>query len=121
MTAGMMEANLTELLTTLSALGPTGSQIGGALIGFTVGVLLGLIHFGSLWWNLRLLASAGALRALAVQLLRFALLAVVLAGLAKLGAAALLAGALGLLLARGLLLRRLGRAPSGPDHLGGAA
>ncbi len=102
----MMEVSLTEFLTTLSPLGP----VGGALIGLAVGTLLGLIHFGSLWWNVRLLASGGALRALAIQLLRFALLAAVLLGLAKLGAAALLAGALGLLLARSLLLRRLGRA-----------
>jgi len=101
-----MEARLTELLSSLYPLGLAGS----VLLGLAVGLLLGLAHFGSLWWNVGLLASGGALRALGLQLLRFTLLAGVLFGLAKLGAAALLGGGLGLLIARGLLLRRLGRA-----------
>jgi F1F0 ATPase subunit 2 len=107
-----MEVSLTEFLSPLSPFDP----LGGALVGIAAGILLGLIHFGSLWWNVRLLASGGALRALAIQVLRFALLTAALLGLAKLGAAALLAGGLGLLLARGLLLRRLG-----PGRLGGPA
>lgn len=83
----------------------------GALLGLIVGVLLGLAYFGSLWWNARLYASGGGLRALAVQMLRLALLVGVLAGLAKLGALPLLTGALGLLAARNLLVRHLGRTP----------
>ncbi|WP_296706017.1 ATP synthase subunit I [Rhodoblastus sp.] len=80
-----------------------------ALFGLAVGALLGLAHFGSLWWNTRLYADGGFLRALAVQLGRFGLLIVVLAALAKIGAPALLGGALGVFFTRGLLLRRLGR------------
>jgi F1F0 ATPase subunit 2 len=83
----------------------------GAFLGFGVGVLLGLVHFGALWWNAQLYLHRGALRALAIQLVRFAVLLAGLAGLAKLGALPLLSGALGLLLARALLVRRLGRSP----------
>jgi F1F0 ATPase subunit 2 len=83
--------------------------LAAALIGLAGGVLLGLAHFGSLWWNAKAYLSGGVGAALAIQLLRFAVLALVLAGLAKLGALPLLTGALGLLIARGLLLRRLGR------------
>lgn len=81
----------------------------GALFGLAVGALLGLVHFGALWWNTRLYTQGGAALALAVQLGRFALLGLVLAGLAKLGALPLLAGALGLLLVRPLVVRRIGR------------
>jgi F1F0 ATPase subunit 2 len=80
-----------------------------AVLGFIVGALLGLIHFGTLWWNTQAYTSGGnPFRALAVQILRFALLGIVFVGIAKLGAFPLLAGALGLLVSRGLLLRRLG-------------
>jgi F1F0 ATPase subunit 2 len=95
---------MTDLLT---ALAPHGLAV-DLPAGLAVGTLLGLVHFGSLWWNVRLLTTGSAVCALAVQLLRFAILAGVLFGLAMLGAAALLAGTLGLLLARALLLRRLG-------------
>jgi F1F0 ATPase subunit 2 len=77
--------------------------------GFVVGALLGLLHFCALWWNARLYGRGSALHALALHLARFALLLVVLAGLAKLGAPSLLAGALGLLVSRGLVMRRFGK------------
>lgn len=83
----------------------------GALLGLIVGTLLGLAYFGSLWWNARLYAGGGGFRALGIQMLRLVLLIGGLAGLAKLGALPLLAGALGLLAARSLLIRRLGRTP----------
>jgi len=79
------------------------------LAGFFAGALLGLVHFGSLWWNVQLYAGGRPIRSFGLQILRFALIATVLTGLARLGALPLLAGALGLLLARGILLRRLGR------------
>jgi F1F0 ATPase subunit 2 len=82
---------------------------GRIVLGLAAGVLLGLIHFGSLWWNSRLYAGGGWGQALGLQLLRFCLLLAVLGALAWLGASFLLAGALGLLLARGLVLRFLGR------------
>lgn len=86
-------------------------MIGMALGGFVAGVVLGIAHFGSLWWNTRLYAAGTAGRALAVQVLRIAVLVAVLALLARLGTAALLGGAAGLLLARAVLVRRLGRTP----------
>lgn len=82
-----------------------------ALPGLAAGTALGLAHFASLAWNTRLYVTGGAARALAVQLLRLAVLAAAFAGLARLGALPLLAGALGLLLARQLVLRRLGAVP----------
>ena len=85
------------------------TSLAGALFGFGVGLALGLVHFGSLWWNTRAFLSGSASRAFAIQLLRFGVLLLGLAGLAKLGALPLLTGALGLFLARGLMLRRLGR------------
>jgi F1F0 ATPase subunit 2 len=79
------------------------------LLGLAAGLLLGFIHFGSLWWNAQVYAGGGWAQALGLQLLRFCLLLAVLGALAWLGATFLLAGALGLLLARGLMLRFLGR------------
>ena len=81
----------------------------GALLGCAIGVMLGLLHFASLWWNTRLYLHGGAVRAFAIQFARFAMLLAVLAGLAKLGALPLLSGALGLLLARALVMRHVRR------------
>jgi len=77
-------------------------------IGLAAGCLAGLVHFSSLWWNTRLLMTKRAGNALALQLSRLALAAGTLGILAWLGAAALLAGALGFLLARQLLIQRFG-------------
>jgi F1F0 ATPase subunit 2 len=85
------------------------NSAGRVLIGLAAGMLLGLIHFGSLWWNAKLYAGGGWAQALGLQLLRFCLLLAVLGALAWLGATFLLAGAIGLLLARGLVLSFLGR------------
>lgn len=80
-----------------------------AMLGIAAGAAAGLGHFGSLWWNTRLYASGGsALAALLLQIARFAVLLAVFAVLARVGAVPLLAGALGLLLARSVLIRRLG-------------
>lgn len=83
--------------------------VAGAAFGMAVGALLGLIHFGSLWWNTTLYARGGAGAALMIQLARFAVLVLVLAGLARLGAVPLLAGAAGLIAVRHLVVRRLGK------------
>lgn len=74
--------------------------------GFAAGALLGLAHFGSLRMNARMFAGGGAMRAFGMQGLRFCLLIAVLGGLTMFGAVALLSGTLGLLLTRGVVLRR---------------
>ncbi|MGE0224824.1 MAG: ATP synthase subunit I [Acetobacteraceae bacterium] len=79
-----------------------------ALFGLLAGSLIGFVHFGSLWWNTRLFGRGDALPALGLQVLRLGLLALVLFGLTKAGAVPLLTGTLGLLMARRVLLRRLG-------------
>ncbi len=92
----------------------TGADLGPALqilIGLAAGGVLGVLHFGSLLWVARRFAEGGAAVALAVQLARFAVLGGVLYGLSKIGAPALLAGAVGLLVARYVVVRRLGGMP----------
>lgn len=78
-----------------------------ALIGLAVGMPLGFFHFGTLWWNARALVAGSAARAIGFHVLRFAVLAVILYALAKVGAMALLTAAIGILVARSLVLRRI--------------
>lgn len=79
-----------------------------AAAGLAAGALLGLLFFGSLRWNARLYGGR-VLLALGAQLARFGVLAVALTLLARWGAAPLLAAALGLMLARRVVLRRVER------------
>ena len=81
---------------------------GQIVIGLIVGLLVGAFHFASLWWNTRLFTTGEAGKAIALQLGRIAIAVAVLTLLARLGLAALLCGALGLLVARPLLLWRFG-------------
>jgi F1F0 ATPase subunit 2 len=76
-------------------------------IGVSVGLAAGAIHFATLRWNVRLLISGTPAKAIALQLLRLAGVAVLFGALAKLGAWPLLCGAAGLLLVRGVILRRV--------------
>jgi len=87
---------------------PTLALAGCLAVGLVAGLLAGAFHFGSLWWNSRLLITGGAAKAVAFQLARFAVSAAVLIALALLGAPSLLAGALGFLLARHFSLRAFG-------------
>lgn len=77
-------------------------------IGLVAGLCIGLLHFALLWWNTRLFLTGGAAKAVLLHLARFGVTALVLLALAKLGAAALLGGGAGFLLARGPLLRHFG-------------
>ena len=81
---------------------------GQIVVGLIVGLLVGAFHFASLWWNTRLFTTGEAGKAIALQLGRIAVAVAVLTLLARLGLAALLCGALGLLVARPLLLWRFG-------------
>jgi F1F0 ATPase subunit 2 len=74
--------------------------------GLIAGFAAGLVHFSTLRRNVQLLAFGSASKALAMQLARLALMLMVLFVLAKLGPWTLLCGALGVLVARSVVLRR---------------
>ncbi|MCA0942029.1 ATP synthase subunit I [Salipiger pacificus] len=83
-----------------------------AALALCLGFALGWAHFASLRRVTGLYLDGGPpWRALALQLGRLGLLAAGLLGLALLGTLPLLAGTLGLLLARQVVLRRARRAP----------
>ncbi len=84
---------------------PAFALAGSFSIGLIAGLGAGLIHFALLWWNTRLFLTGGAVKAVVMHFARFAVTGAVLLALAKLGAAALLGGGTGFLLARGPLLR----------------
>jgi F1F0 ATPase subunit 2 len=86
---------------------PDSLMAGHVIVGLVVGTLAGFIHFTTLHWSVRLLTSGTAGKALAVQLCRLGLVAAVFILLAHWGAATLLSAALGLLLARHVVLRRI--------------
>jgi len=74
------------------------------------GASLGSLYFLSLRWTVRMVAGGRALPALALQVLRLALMAAALTTVVRsLGAVALLAATLGLLAARSAVLRREAR------------
>jgi F1F0 ATPase subunit 2 len=76
--------------------------------GLAVGLALGILHYFSLWWNTRLFAAGAAGKAIALQLGRIAVAVAVLVMLARLSLIALFAGALGLLVARPLVIWYVG-------------
>ncbi|MFG1201431.1 ATP synthase subunit I [Xanthobacter aminoxidans] len=80
-------------------------------LGLGAGALVGLAHFATLRSNTALYLGKNLTLGLGLHLLRFAVLGVVLFGLAHLGAAALLSGALGLLIMRRAVLSRAGGLP----------
>jgi N-ATPase, AtpR subunit len=75
--------------------------------GFGAGALIGTSHFLTLRWSVRMLALGGApLPAMGLQLVRFAVLSVILALIARgFGAMPLVAVAAGILVARAAVLR----------------
>jgi len=90
---------------------PSFVQALGLGFGVLAGVMLGAAYFGALGWTVRCFAAGFALQAILLQIGRMALMATALAGLAQLGAGPLIAGLLGLLLARQGVLRRPRGAP----------
>ena len=82
---------------------------GRIVIGLIAGLLVGAFHFSSLWWNTQFFTTGAAGKAIALQLVRIAVAVGVLTLLTRLlGLAALLSGGLGFMVARPLLLWRLG-------------
>lgn len=81
------------------------------ILGMAAGALLGLLHFATLRWNTALYLGRNFALGLGLQVLRLAAVGLVFFLLARLGASALLAGALGLLAVRRPFLRRAGGWP----------
>ncbi|AIP34895.1 N-ATPase, AtpR subunit [Paraburkholderia xenovorans LB400] len=75
--------------------------------GLITGLVAGFVHFSTLHRTVRLLANGSAAKALAMQIARLGLLLVVLLVLAKLGPWTLLCGALGVGIARSVVLRQV--------------
>jgi hypothetical protein len=80
-----------------------------APLGVLVGIAAGGVHFATLHRNVRLLARGRLAHALALQCARLGGLLLVLFLLTKLGPWALLGGALGVLIARSIVLHRVRR------------
>lgn len=87
----------------------TPAAVAKAILGVVVGVAIGTLHFHALWWSLR--AGGGAARFVARTALRWSLTIALFGALALIGAPALLGGTLGLLAARHVVLRKIGRLP----------
>jgi len=83
----------------------------GIFAGLAAGAAAGTLHFGVLDVTVRCFVTGRALRAFVLQAARFALVAAVFYGLARLGAGPLLAGLAGLLAARHAMLRHIGGVP----------
>jgi len=72
------------------------------------GILLGLVYFRGLWWNARLFTAGGHARtAILLMVGRIALLGGLLTLASLEGAGPLLVMALGVLIARAVVMRRL--------------
>jgi len=80
----------------------------GLALHLAGGFALGGLYFGSLWWGTRLFERAGRLRTLlAGMAARLVLLGGILTALSLEGALPLLSTAIGMLLARAVVLRRV--------------
>ena len=78
-----------------------------------VGVLLGLVYFSALWWNVQLMGRRGRkAAAIGLMLGRLALMIGLLGLASRDGALPLLLMALGVLIGRAIVMRRLRRAPA---------
>lgn len=78
-----------------------------AVAGLAVGVMVGLLFFGALWLNVGFLLHGDAVKAVALHLARFAALIAILYLAARIGPMALLTTALGFLVGRSIVLRRM--------------
>ncbi len=77
-------------------------------VGAAVGAVAGYAYFAALWRNVTLIETGATLWAMLLFSARILLLALTLYALVRIGALALLAGAVGLLAARRLTLKRFG-------------
>ncbi|WP_080424871.1 ATP synthase subunit I [Burkholderia ubonensis] len=79
--------------------------------GGTAGAVAGAAYFAALHANARWYARHAMAVAVVMQVLRFGMLGLMLYGLARLGSAALLSGLAGIVVARHVAVRLLGRTP----------
>jgi F1F0 ATPase subunit 2 len=87
---------------------PHAAAVLGAGAHLALGLGLGLVYFRGLWWNARLFASKGrAAMAVGLVLGRFVLLGGLLTLASLEGALPLLATALGVLIGRSVVMRRV--------------
>ncbi len=84
----------------------TPAAVAKVILAAAAGAGIGALHFCVLWWSLR--TGGGALRFAGLAALRWSLTIALFVALALVGAPALVAGALGLLAVRHLVLRRIG-------------
>jgi F1F0 ATPase subunit 2 len=85
------------------------AMIGALAVGLVVGAVLGAAHLASLWWSVVLMRDGRPILGFMAQALRFVVLALALAFIARHGAAPLLAAASGVLASRALFLKRFER------------
>jgi F1F0 ATPase subunit 2 len=99
-----------ERMTYLSFNGlPTWAMLLSLAAHLAAGVMLGLVYFRSLWWNARRFAVGGHVATtIAVMIGRFVILGAVLTLASLEGALPLLLMALGILIARSVVVRRIG-------------
>jgi F1F0 ATPase subunit 2 len=80
--------------------------VAALVAALAAGAALGAAHLGSLWWSVVLMRDGRTGLGVAVQSLRFVVLAAALVLIARLGAMAFVAAVAGVLAARALLMRR---------------
>jgi F1F0 ATPase subunit 2 len=87
----------------------TAVSVGQSILGVAFGALLGACYFQTLWWNVHLLTSGSAWRAIGLHILRFGVLVASLYAVSRFGAVPLIFAAMGVLAGRALVLRRVRR------------
>jgi F1F0 ATPase subunit 2 len=87
---------------------PAWVMVLGLFVHFAAGIMIGVLYFRTLWWNTRQFALGGrATTMIALMIGRFVVLGGVLAFASLEGAVPLLAMALGILIARFAVMRRV--------------
>ena len=85
------------------------AMTGALMIALAAGAVLGAAHLASLWWSVVLLRDERPILGFCVQALRFVVLALALALIARQGVGPLIAAAAGVLVVRALLMGRYRR------------
>jgi F1F0 ATPase subunit 2 len=87
---------------------PTWAMLLGLAAHFATGIMLGIVYFRSLWWNARRFSEGGRVATtIAVMIGRFVLLGLLLTLASLVGALPLLLTALGVLVARSFVMRKI--------------